>query len=600
MDKLRKAKHFLALAKRSLILVWRASPGLGVLWLTISIIQGILPILSIVLIAQITDLLVQFLQTRVVETQLLVMLAAFVTILISRNSLNTIQTWVNFSHSTRVSDFIDNKLNEKVISLDLSFFESSDNYDMLHQVYVNSQAHPLKLIQNLSTWMRSLLTLVGLIAIMTTYSVWFFPLLLLVTVPTLYLSISYSQQYHDWKEQNVMIERQTHYYGMLLRDKDIASEIRLFNLGNYYRELYSALRKQLRDEQAQLMRKQIVPTILLSFLGLGVICLILVAVAGQIFSGGATLGYLVALYQILDQTQKVIITIFKQISDTYRNLLFTDNLFLFLAYEPRIFEGESPNHVTMDLNTGISFNNVTFNYPNGKPVIKDLNWFIPSGKMIALIGRNGAGKSTLLKLLGRFYEPDQGTIKWDNQDIQTLPIQELRQSISVLFQFPFSYQTTLRENISLGNWFNNPTQADIDHAATIAGVNEIKSRLTDEYDTIIGQLFGKQELSGGEWQRIALARTLIRKTNLIILDEPTSAMDPWTEVSWVRNLRTNNPHQTIIIITHRLSTILQCDEIAVIENGQIVEQGSHQDLLYQNGFYQDLWIQQQSSVSESE
>jgi ATP-binding cassette subfamily B protein len=218
---------------------------------------------------------------------------------------------------------------------------------------------------------------------------------------------------------------------------------------------------------------------------------------------------------------------------------------------------------------------------------------IPGGKIVALVGPNGAGKSTLLKLLCRFYDPDEGSIAIDGKDLQNFAIEDLRRLITVLFQQPFHYNTSVRENILYGDLKLDATEAEIDAAVRAAGAEEIVSRLPEKSQTLLGRWFaGGTELSVGEWQRIALARAFLRRAPVIILDEPTSALDPWAEADWLDRFRQLAVGRTSIIITHRFTTAMHADVIHVMDRGRIVESGSHQRLLDHNGLYAQSWSRQ--------
>ena len=218
---------------------------------------------------------------------------------------------------------------------------------------------------------------------------------------------------------------------------------------------------------------------------------------------------------------------------------------------------------------------------------------VPSGKIIAIVGPNGAGKSTLLKLLCRFYDPGEGSIEIDNQNIKQISIDDLRRSITVLFQQPFHYNTTVRDNILYGDLQIEASDAELDAAIHAAGASEIVSRLPNREQTLLGRWFpGGTELSVGEWQRIALARAFLRRAPIIILDEPTSALDPWAEADWLERFRRLAFGRTSIIITHRFTTAMHADVIHVMDRGRIVESGSHQRLLEQSGLYAESWYRQ--------
>jgi ATP-binding cassette subfamily B protein len=209
------------------------------------------------------------------------------------------------------------------------------------------------------------------------------------------------------------------------------------------------------------------------------------------------------------------------------------------------------------------------------------------------VGLNGAGKSTLVKLLCRFYDPDEGSIELDGIDLRDLRIEELRQQMTALFQEPVRFNTTVTESIALGNSAANTCRSDIRAAAQVAGAAEIIQRLPQGYDTPLGKWFANgAELSAGEWQRLALARAFFRQAPILLLDEPTSAMDPWSEADWLERFRELAKGRTTLMITHRFATAMSADVIHVMDEGCIVESGSHEELLRNGGRYAASWAAQ--------
>ncbi|GAB4440019.1 MAG: hypothetical protein Kow0031_21950 [Anaerolineae bacterium] len=236
---------------------------------------------------------------------------------------------------------------------------------------------------------------------------------------------------------------------------------------------------------------------------------------------------------------------------------------------------------------------ISFSYPGSNlTALKDFNLAIPAGQIVAIVGENGAGKSTLLKLLCRFYDPQQGRITWDGVDLRAMRQADLRRRITVLFQQPYPYHDTAGDNIRFGDLPGQPTATQLDAATLAAGAREIISKLPEGYDTILGKWFGQTELSVGEWQRVALARAFVRQADLVILDEPTSAMDSWAENEWMHRFRGLVAGRTALIITHRFSTAMQADVIHVMMGGRLVESGTHSELVALGGRYAQSWRQQ--------
>jgi ATP-binding cassette subfamily B protein len=311
--------------------------------------------------------------------------------------------------------------------------------------------------------------------------------------------------------------------------------------------------------------------------------------------GLVTLGELALIYAAFNQGQGLMRTLLENAGQLYGNSLFLGNLFEFLSLEPKIISRSAPPlPAVRDVKGEISFKHVSFSYPNASgKALDDFTMSIPSGKIAAIVGPNGAGKSTLLKLLCRFYDPDAGTISIDNRDLKDFGVDDLRRLITVLFQQPVHYNTTVRENVLYGDLKLEPSQAEIETAIRAAGAEDVVSRLPEKEQTLLGRWFaGGTELSVGEWQRIALARAFLRRAPIVILDEPTSALDPWAEADWLERFRELARGRTSIIITHRFTTAMHADVIHVMDRGRIVESGSHHRLLEQSGLYAESWSRQ--------
>jgi ATP-binding cassette subfamily B protein len=281
------------------------------------------------------------------------------------------------------------------------------------------------------------------------------------------------------------------------------------------------------------------------------------------------------------------------VGQVYTNALFLGNLFDFLALRPGVTDPPRPVAAPRILQTGIRFRQVTFRYPGSERVaLRDFNLTIPAGQVAALVGPNGAGKSTLIKLLCRLYDPDAGRIEVDGIDLKSLEIAKLRRLIAVLFQQPVHYSATVSENIKLGS-LTDAGRAEVEEAARAAGADEPVAHLPHGYDTLLGKWFaGGTELSVGEWQRLALARAFLRQAPILLLDEPTSAMDSWAEADWHERFRRLAAGRTVLIITHRFTTAMRADIIHVMVEGRIAESGAHPELVARGGLYARSWAAQ--------
>ncbi|HEX4931975.1 MAG TPA: ABC transporter ATP-binding protein, partial [Gemmatimonadaceae bacterium] len=377
--------------------------------------------------------------------------------------------------------------------------------------------------------------------------------------------------------------------------------LRLFGLADFFRAGYLAVRRRLRADRLRLLREQNLAKALAESLALLVAAATIGWMIWRAMLGMATLGDVALFYQAFQRGQGLVKALLTDIGQIYNNRLFLENLFDFLALEPRIVAPpkEAQQVALAEIREGIRFAGVTFRYPGTDRVALDrFDLTIPAGQTVAIVGANGAGKSTLLKLLCRFYDPDEGRVEFDGTDARRFDPAALRRLITVMFQAPVNYQATARENITIGD--RRPDGAEgaltegerrrMEGAAREAGAAEVVGALPQRYETLLWRLFpGGTELSGGEWQRLALARAYYRPSSLIILDEPTSMMDSWAESEWFAHFRRLAERSTAVIITHRLSIARKADVIHVMEHGRIVESGSHDELLALGGRYATSW-----------
>jgi len=284
------------------------------------------------------------------------------------------------------------------------------------------------------------------------------------------------------------------------------------------------------------------------------------------------------------------------VGQLYYHSLFLGDLFDFLAFAPRVVSPPDPEPLPPlgDLREGIRLQQVTFSYPDTpEPALRDFSLRIPAGQFVALVGPNGAGKTTLAKLLCRFYDPQDGTIELGGHDLRRVSLDALRGRISVLFQQPMRFNSTVHDNIAWGNLAAQPGRADVESAAAAAGATELIEHLPQGYDQLLGKWYESgTELSVGQWQRLALARAFLRRADILILDEPTSAMDPWAEADWLQRFRQLAAGRTVLFITHRFTSAMYADVIHVLVDGRVAESGSHEQLIAAGGRYADSWRRQ--------
>jgi len=601
-SKLRRLVNPIADLPKVFGLVWNASHNWTIAWICLLLIQGILPVTIVYLTRIVVDSLVlvagkgldwQSLQPLIIPASL--MAAA---LLLTQLSNSLIQ-WIRTVQAEFVKDYISSLIQAKSAELDLAFYESSDFYDRLSRAGSEADRNSLALLENSGSLLQNSITLFGLAAILLPYGAWLPIALIAGAVPALYIILRLNRTYHQWWQQTTTDTRRLQYYEMALTHYKFASEVRLFDLGTYFQSAYQTLRCQLRKEYLELQQKQSVGRVgasTLTFVISGSAALWMIR---QLLLGQLTLGDLALFYQTFSKSQTLVSTALSSFGQIYRSGLFVGDLFEFLQLQPQIHDPDQPLPVPAKLVQGIRFQQVTFRYPGSdRPILENFNLTIPAGKIVVIVGDNGAGKSTLVKLLCRLYDPESGQVELDGKDVRRFALHDLRRLITVLFQSPRPYHLTAAENIAISDLSALPTFTDIETAAQSAGIHNTIQRLPQGYNTLLGKWFpGGTELSGGQWQRLALARAFLRKAQIMILDEPTSAMDPWAEFDWLERFRSLASGQTAILITHRFTLAMRADIIHVMRSGQIVESGNHDELLAKGGIYAKSWqAQMQSST----
>ena len=597
-SKFRKALAQLPNLPRALKLVWEVARPWTTVWIVLLIVQGIVPAAIVYLTKLVVDGVVVALSngsSRPVLSLLLLLGGVLLLMEIVRNAIN----WVRTVQAELLQDHITSLIHEKSVSVDLAFYELSDYYDHLHRARAEARYRPVALLGNLGALLQNTITLVAMGAILIPLGPWLALALLLSTLPAFFVVVHYALAEYQWRQRTTGDERRAWYYDWIMTTAEAAAELRLFALGKHFQSRYKGLREKLRGERLHLTRRQGLAELAASLIALVIMGAALGLMVWKASLGLVTLGELALIYAAFNQGQGLMRTLLENAGQLYGNSLFLGNLFEFLSLESNHRRGGPPWPPLREIQHAIIFNNVSFSYPDSaNKALNDFTMSIPSGKIVAIVGPNGAGKSTLLKLLCRFYDPDEGSITIDGHDLKDFAIDDLRRLITVLFQQPFHYNTTLRENVLFGDLQFAATDAEIKAALRAAGAEEIVARLPEHEQTLLGRWFpAGTELSVGEWQRIALARAFLRRAPIIILDEPTSALDPGAEADWLDRFRQLAFDRTSIIITHRFTTAMHADVIHVMDRGQIIESGSHQNLLVQNGLYAQSWSRQMTSTA---
>jgi ATP-binding cassette subfamily B protein len=601
-DKLKVALHQFPHYLRALSLIWEAAHGLTIAWTVLLILQGLLPIASIYLTKLVVDSFVNVVKNGVswaTLQPLVIEVILFAAIFILTELFQSLLEWIRAAQSEYVQDYITGLIHEKSIEVDLAFYESPEYFDHLQRAQSDASSRSLALLENTGSLIQNGITLIGIASILIHYSIWLLVLLIVAALPTLYVALRYNHRYHQWWKDTTTDRRWTQYYNTLLTSNFVASEVRLFDLGSNFKGIYQNVRFRLRNERLDLIKRQSLARLFAGLFAIFISGIAVLWIGWWTIQGFFSLGDLALFYQSYNQGQNIFGTLLSSLGQIYANSLFLGDLFEFLGLEPTIVDPLKPIPQPPVISKGIDFKQVTFSYPGSNhKVFNDFNLFFPAGKVTAIVGENGAGKSTLVKLLCRLYDPQAGSIMVDGENIRNFSLDQIRRSISVLFQLPFTYYATASHNIAIGDLALSANHTEIENAARNSGAHEVISRLPKGYDTLLGKLFTDgAELSVGEWQRVALARAFLRRAQIIILDEPTSFMDSWAEAAWMERFHSLVQGKIAIVITHRFTTAKHADIIHVMKEGQIIESGSHAELISMGKLYAQSWEIQVNKVT---
>jgi ATP-binding cassette subfamily B protein len=595
---LRSGWDLLSYLPRTLKLVWEAASPWMIAWAALIVLQGLLPGASVYLTKWILDATSSAIGQGLAWSNVKLVAVPgglMALVLLLQQVTKAVNGWIQTAQSQHVEDYIQKLIHDQAGSLDLAFYESSEYYDTLNQASNRASSKSLEVLQQLGGLLQNGITLVTIAAILVPYGLWIPLVLIFSTLPALYVVVKHNRKYHDWWERRTMDQRRARYYDMMLTYDFAAQEIRAFDLGDHFAEAYSDVREWLRGERIELEKNKSLATIGAGLTALAAMAAVMGVMAWRAMRGLATIGDLGLFYRSFREGQGLMRNLLQNAGKLYTNAMFLEHLFDFLAFEPTIKDPEEPREEDPVPQDAITFEEVSFRYPETEEyVLEDFDLTLPARKVTAIVGENGAGKTTLSKLLGRLYDPQDGRVLIDGVDVREYRTQDLRDQITTLFQRPMRYQATVAQNIIMGNVHREQGREALEQAARKALIHDIIQDLPKGYDTQLGHWFeGGTDLSGGQWQRIALARAYYRDAPIVILDEPTSAMDSWAENEWLQSFgRLVDEGRTAFIITHRFTTAMHADIIHVMDDGEVIESGTHEELLEQEGHYAESWRNQ--------
>ena len=584
----------------ALRLVLRATPGWSILSGICALGLGVLPLLALYLTKLTLDRVVAAASHGIHELppdlwRLIISAAGVVWLQLV---LRTLAGTVSELQGQRVSEYVQELMAEKSLQVDLAYYESPAYYNTLHQAQREAPYRPARIVTALAAAVQNVLSILavgGLVLFSLHWTV--MAIVGLVAVPGLWLRMRHARALSAEQKRNSPLERHLDYYAWLGSTPGPAKEIRVQNLGRVFIQRVQTARKVLFERRVRFQRQRILSEVLAQGCGSIAIVVAFSQLIGKTLRGVFSIGDLVMTLQAFQRMISAVQETVSSVSQLYEHGIFMGRLREFLDLQQQIRDPADPLPFPGQLKQGIRFEGVSFQYPGSTvPVMENLNLFIEAGKMVALVGENGAGKSTLIKLLCRLYEPTTGRITFDGIDLRCFRREDVWRGMSVLFQDFGQYYATVSDNIWFGDSSQPAEAARLQKAAAQAGADEFIQELPNAYNQMLGALFeGGRDLSGGQWQRLALSRAMLRSAPIIVLDEPTSAMDAMAEHDLFERFKDLTMTRTSLVISHRMSTVRMADHIFYFELGRITEAGSHAELLNAGGAYAQLFETQAKS-----
>ncbi|QHC50533.1 ABC transporter ATP-binding protein [Billgrantia tianxiuensis] len=496
--------------------------------------------------------------------------------------------------SLLVADHIDQEIHARAVTADLAFYESPRYFDTLERAREAGSHRPVQVVSNLMMLVRNCIMLTAIAALILSLNWLLVPVLAIAIVPALLVRLHFTRHLYDWQHRRTQMERRAGYLDWLMTSDHHAKELRLYQLGDHLRGCYGRLRSQIRQERLNITQRRTRVEVAVGAIATIAFFSALAYLAWQTAEGRNSVGDLVLFLLIFQRAQSMGQELVHQLSNLYEDHLYMGLLIEFLAIRPVIADPASPVPLPDPMREGIRFHDVSFHYPGcTTPVLRHIDLSIAPGQIVALVGTNGSGKTSLIKLLCRLYDPTTGEITLDGVDIRDYGLEAYRRLFSVIFQDYSHYAESARENIRFGDIQAPCDTPAVQTAALKADADGFIQELSAGYDTPLTRMFDDgQEISIGQWQKVALARAFMQQSSVIILDEPTSALDPGAEFKLFESFRERIDHRAALIISHRLSTVRMADHIYVMEQGVIHESGTHDELIKRGGIYCRLFNQQ--------
>jgi len=584
-------------------LVWSASPGLLSLILFLSILLALVPAATLwvgkLLLDEVARAVTSGFQNADVAYRRLAMLLALqVGIAVFSSLLQTIYSASRELLGDTLQNRISLRILNKAAALDVESFENAETYDALRNAYNEVGSRPLGVMFQLIGIAQALITLASIGSLMARLGWHVLPLVLLASIPGVIVSSRFGAEGYRVMRRRATDARHQNYLGSLLTSDTLVKEVRLFGFERYLLEGWQEYYKKFRAQFVSLLRRRSAWGLAATLGSALLIAVATLSVLRRAAQGTITVGDFSLFVGGIFQIQSQFTGLLNSVTGIYESLLYMRNLFEFLDLPSRnLDEGEEWRGPI----NSIEFDRVSFRYPvTDRDVLSGVSFAVSRGQALALVGENGAGKTTVVKLVTRLFEPTSGRILLNGMDATRFSPRSVQREMSIIFQDYGQYQMTARENIALSRTDKLHEDAAIQSAGEKSGAVDVVNDLPERYETMLGRLFpGGRQLSGGQWQRLALARLYFRPASVQIFDEPTAALDAMAEAAMIDRLREHGRDRITLLISHRFSTVRLAERIVVLHEGGVVESGSHEELLAQRGVYAKLFQLQARGYQET-